>query len=236
MKKIYLFFLVYLITSCESSANNNENEQNTQVEIKTGSVTFINESSYGFKVRLYSFDGPVLAELRTLDRSKSVDVRISDDNRFGTIFSIEYLYRISDDFEADSGEVFASVIDPNVQISLVIEEGKSYTVQVPNPKNPEFRTAFIKLLNLYTIPVELRYYGRILTQNNGNLTIPSFKTGIYRLGGIPLEGELSQGYHVVATFESTPVPDFTVKNGFIYTFHYDGNSVTKIGEQSIIFR
>ena len=227
---IFLFF-AYLIVSCESPVDNKE------PEIKTGKVTFFNESSYSIKVHRDSFSGPVLAEVPAIgSRTKTVDVRISDSHGFGTTFSIEYLYQINDAFDSESGEVIASGLDFNVQINRVIEEGKSYTIQIPQPQNLEFRTAFIKLLNSSNLPIELRDYGRILRLNNGNLSINPGRTGVYKLEGISVDGGLIEGYHVVATLESTPVPDFTAMNGFIYSFTYNGSSVVKTGEQTIIFK
>jgi hypothetical protein len=215
-----LFLLAYLIVSCESPVDNKE------PAIKTGKVTFFNESSYNVKVHRDSFSGPVLAEVSSIgSRTKTVDVRISDSQGFGTTFSIEYLYQINDAFDSDNGEVIASGLDFNVQINRVIEEGKSYTIQIPQPQNLEFRTAFIKLLNSSNLPIELRDYGRILRLNNGNLSIVPYRTGVYKLEGIPVDGEILEGYHVVATLESTPVPEFTVRNGNIYSFTYDGNAV-----------
>jgi len=230
MKKCFLLLLASLLFSCEDPANNNNGSKS-----KTGRVTFFNESSYRVKVHRDSFSGIVLAEL-SAGESKNVNIRVSDDNRFGTTFSIEYLYRINDGFDTENGDVIASGLDFNVQPNRVIEENKSYTVQIPQPSNLEFKTAFIKLLNAYNIPIELRDHGRILTLNNGNLTIVSGKTGVYKLEGIPADGEIFEGYHVVATLESTPIPDFTAMNGFIYSFTFDGTSVTKTGEQTIIFK
>ena len=203
--------------------------------MKTGTVAFFNGSSYRVKVRRDSFSGIVLVELLDGDL-KSVPVRISDDHRYGTTFSIEYLYRIDDGFDPDSGEVLVSGNDPDVQISQVIEEGKSYTIQIPQPANLEFRTAFIKLLNAHTLPAELRNHGGTLRQNNGNLTTAAGKTGVYKLEGIPAGGAVYQGYHVFTTIAYTPIPDFTVRNGFIYSFTYNGSSVVKTGEQTIIFK
>jgi len=232
MKKVFLFvFLAYLIISCERPPDNNE------LGFKTGRVTFFNESSYNIKVHRDSFSGPVLAEVPSVgSREETVPVRVSDDHRYGTTFSIEYLYRITEDFDTESGEVIASGLDFNVQINCVIEEGKSYTIQIPNPSNLEFRTAFIKLIKAYNIPIELKYYGRTLPLNNGNFTVAPYRTGVYKLTGIPVAGEIFEGYHIVATFESTPVPNFAVMNGFIYNFTYNGTSVTKTGEQTIIFK
>jgi len=238
--KIVFFFalLSCLIVSCKSQTDDNPVDDNKKEQevLKTGKVTFFNESSYDIKIHRDSFSGPVLLELPA-GNSKKIDVRISDTHGFGTTFSIEYLYRINDAFDTDSGNIFASGLDFNVQINFVIEENKSYTKQIPQPTNLEFRSAFIKMLNAHNLPAEVRYFGRILQQDgNGIYPIAPGKTGVYRLSNIPAEGELSQDYLVVSTFSESNIPEFTVKNGVIYSFTYNGNSVTKTGEQTIIFK
>jgi hypothetical protein len=203
---------------------------------KTGRVTFFNESSYKVVVHQDYFNGPVLLELNA-GGSRAVDVRTSDNYGNGSTFSIEYLYRINDAFDAESGEVIASGIDPNVQINRVIEENKSYTIQIPQPANLEFRSAFIKILNSSSLQCELKYLGTAFKQTgNGNFSVAPGKTGVYKLEGIPNEGRTYQNYVVVTNFDSTTISDFTAMNGYIYSFTFNGSSVTKTGEQTIIFR
>ena len=240
------FILTHLFLACEifTNKNNNNDDENNEnnnednnkpTDVKTGNVTFWNESSYNIIIHRDSFAGPVLLELSAGAPAKTIAVRISDNNGLGTVFSIEYLWQINEGFDSDSGKVIASGIDPNLQIPYVIEENKSITVQIPNPSNLEFKTAFIKLVNAHNLPCELKYYGRVLRQNNGNMPIAPGKTGIYK-ESVPEKGELYSGYTVATAFESTPVPDFTVKNGFIYSFTYNGTSVTQTGTQPMVFK
>jgi hypothetical protein len=247
MKRFSYFFLFLIIclifTACPENPTdgNNSNNGNNNPEVKIGKVTFFNESSYKVVVHQDAFSGPVLLEL-SAGGSQRVDVRTSDNYGVGSTFSIEYLYRINDAFDTESGEVIASGIDPNVQINFVVEENKFYTKQIPQPANLEFRNAFIKIINSSSLQFELKYLGTVFKQTgNGNIPVASGKTGVYKLplgteGGIPTEGKLYQNYEVVSTFASTVIPDFTVKNGFIYNFTYNGSSVVKTGEQTIVFR
>jgi len=245
MKKL-VYFVSFLIISllfaaCQDTDNSNNGNEEPPLVVKTGKVTFFNESSYKVVVHQDAFSGPVLLEL-SAGGSQKVDVRTSDNHGIGSTFSIEYLYRINDAFDTESGEVIASGIDPNVQINFVVEENKSYTKQIPQPANLEFRNAFVKILNSASLQFELKYLGTVFKQTgNGNVPVAPGKTGVYKLplgteGGIPAEGKLYQNYEVVSTFANTAIPDFTVKNGVIYSFTYNGSSVTKTGEQTIIFK
>jgi len=238
VRDFFPFFLAVLIfSSCPTGSGGNGNSGNgNDAVVKTGKVTFFNESSYSVIIHQDAFSGPVLLEL-TAGQTKNVDVRTSDNHGAGSTFSIEYLYRITDGFDTESGEVIASGIDPNVQINFVIEENKSYTKQIPQPKNLEFRSAFIKILNTHNLPCELKYLSAVFKQTgNGNISIAPGKTGVYKLEDIPTGGKLYHNYEVASTFASAAVPDFTAKNGFIYSFTYNGTSVTQTGEQTIIFK
>ena len=232
MKKIAFFILlpVLIFIACSEDDNNNN-----IIEVKTGRVTFFNESSYKVIVHRDAFSGPVLVEL-SAGQSRTLDVRVSDNSGVGTMFSIEYLYRITDGFDTESGDVIASGLDPNVQINRIVEENKSITIQIPQPNALEFRSAFIKILNSHNMPCEFRYMGNVFYQTgNGNIPVPPGKTGVYKLEGIPSEGKLYQNHQVFSNFIGTTIPDFTAMNGVIYSFTYNGSSVVKTGQQTIVF-
>jgi len=246
--KILKYSVLLLITglifaACPDGPDKNDNNDNknsgdngNNTVVKTGKITFFNEStSYKVVVHQDYFNGPVLLELSEWE-SKKVDVRISDNYGVGSTFSIEYLYPLDSAFDAESGKVIASGIDPNVQINLVIEENKSYDVTIPPPQNIEFRSAFIKIVNASSLPFELKYLGTVFKQTgNGNLSVPPGGTGVYKLEGISSAGRLYQNYEIVSTFASTTIPDFTAENGNIYNFAYNGSSVTQTGTQTIVF-
>jgi len=247
MKK-YIYFVFFLVISlifavCSGDTDNSNNEP--PLVIKTGKVTFFNESSYKIVIHQDAFSGPVLLEL-SAGGSKKVDVRTSDNYGSGSTFSIEYLLRIQL-VESTGGEIreaSISAIDPNVQINRVIEENKSYTIQIPQPQNLEARSAFVCITNKYNLPFELKYLGTVFKQtDNGNISVPAYKTGIYKLplgteGIIPSNGRLYKNYQVVSTFSSVEVPEFTAQNGIKYNFEYDGTTVRKSEkfEDTLIFR
>jgi len=222
MKKVISIFFIFLLTLvCFTACDDDPAD-----DVKTGKVTFFNESSYKVIVHRDAFSGPVILELNP-GQSKTMDVRVSDNYGVGTTFSIEYLRAITDGTDKFAGEVLASMIDPNVQITRIIEENKPITIQIPQPKNLEARSAFITILNSSSLPCELRYLGQTFKQTgNDNIPIPPIGgIGIYKIDGIPPAGLSIQNYQIVSTFDSTTIDTFTAQNGFIYNFIYDGSAV-----------
>jgi hypothetical protein len=232
-----ILFLACLLASCKNTANDKTNDNKEQSEgAKTVDVTFFNESSYNLIIHRDSFDGPVLLELPANSKEKTIPVRVSDNNGVGSMFSIEYI-RIIQIFEEDNTirEVPVSGTDPSLQILMVLDAGKPRTIQIPNPKNLEIRSAYITILNTHNLPCEFQYFGTVFRQtDNNNIPIAPGKTGIYKNRyALPVEGELYQSYRVGTSSESVLVPEFIMKNGFIYYFRYDGTKVEKIREESI---
>jgi hypothetical protein len=234
-KKPPLFVFVIITVLLSACPTDPADENNNGKEAKTGKVTFFNESSYVATVHLDAFSGPVLIESLGTGQSRRVDVRTSDNYGVGSTFCIEYSYKIADGTDLASGEVWAKGIDPNVQINFVVEENKSYTKQIPQPAELEFFAAFVKILNASSMQFELRKQGTAYKQTgNGNLPVPPGKTGVYQIPS-SAAGTSHTDYSVHSTFDLVNVPEFTAKNSYVYSFTYNGTSVTKTGEQKIVF-
>jgi hypothetical protein len=233
-KRFLLIFLIIAILLPACSMKPSSDDEDETSGVRTGKVTFFNESSYSVTVHKDAFSGPVLIILNS-GQSKTTDVRISDNYGVGSTFPIEYKYRVVDGTDMASGEVWANGIDPNIQLNLIIEEKKSYILQIPQPSELEFPMAFIKILNASDMQCELRYLGAAFTQaGNGNISISSGKTGVYQFSS-SVEGQPVDGYTVHSTFKTAEVPHFTAKNSYIYNFVYNGTNVQKTSEQKIVF-
>ncbi|WP_461255121.1 hypothetical protein [Treponema sp. R80B11-R83G3] len=230
-----IFFLACFLVLCKNTPNNDEEQSTTA---KTANVTFFNESRYNLKIHRDNFDGPVLLELPRNSSAKTISVRVSDNNGIGTMFSIEYIWviQIIESLNGEIKEVEVSGTDPGLQIPSVIEADKPCTIQIPDPKNIEIRSAYMTIKNAYILPCELYYLGTTLRQTDNNIPIAPDKTGIYKNRYVlPAEGELYQNYRVGTVSESVPIPDFLMKNGVIYHFNYNGIKVEKIKEENIVF-
>ena len=229
---------ILLFVSCKDPAVNN----GTNVEIaRTGKVTFKNVSSYKINVRLGRFSGIMLVELLNTGSEKTENVRVSDDHGLGTTFAIEYLFRVNDLlelFDPVYGDIYAIVEDFEMQPNLIIEEGRSYTVQIPNP-NPETRIvrgSHLAIINTHNQPVDFRNLGGALRQTNNNIPIQPYTTGVYKIEHIPQSGMRLQGHYIRQGSVTTPFLELDMKNGFVYQYIFDGTMVKEYKPpQSIMF-
>jgi len=206
-----------LLVSC---GNHTFNEPNSTLLAK---VTFCNDSSYGVIIHQDNFDGAVLAELFPA-QCLSLNVSPSDNYGIGSVFSVEYSRFIEDDLSV-------IVKDPDRQITQNIEAGKSYTISIPQPKNLDSQESFIKIQNASSMDFELNCLNNALLPINGELPVPSSKYGLYIGSKVKntacfINGEVSglivrQGL-IDAEFH---IPEFTMENGYIYNFKFDGHEV-----------
>jgi len=195
------------------------------------SVTFFNNSSYNVSIHAESFSGPVLID--KLESGKSFSAKFSPSHNYGSgsVFSVEYWHLVASDAEFSCGDVWTGGIDPEMQISQNIEAGKDYTIQIPQPKKLELWEFFLKILNSSNKDFKLNYLGTTYRQaGNGELSVPSGKVGIYKMDSRDGYAEIT-----ITQSEQYPFPEFTAKNGYIYDFEFNGNSVKQTGEQKIIF-
>ena len=238
------FILTYMFVSCDNPSDDKPEDEDTSETVKTGRVTFFNESSYRVRVRLNAFSGPIVVEVNS-GGNPTVDVRVSDAHGLGTTFAIEYLVTLPGDLllDSDSGIIYASGRDFNVQINRNIEENKSITIQIPQPTNLEALSAFMAVKSTFNLPGTLFYYGQSIPQAgaNGLLPITSGRTGIYTLnnlalGGIPLGGDFEfTGLSVRLGSNIVNFDPFTARNGAVFYFVYNGSTVVFDKEVPIIF-
>ena len=238
MKKGFFLISLLLMVSLFSCKNNTDDDQKD--EIPTAMVTFFNLSSYNVIIHRDSFYGPTIAQVNNINRETKVPVAV---NNKTTVFSIEYIITPgNDDFNNETGEIFVSCYDPDIQIPVELKTNKPVTIQIPQPLNLVCKSAFIKIINTHSMPIRLRYSATSLKQTNNTSQIESGKQGIYKVDNIPNDGEHCKYYNISTTFDETFFSDFIIQNGayitknaYIYNFTFNGSIIEKIAERTLVF-
>jgi len=229
VKKIALLFAL-LVISC---GKHELEDTNPQAE-----VTFFNESSYDVSVHLSAFSGPVLIEKLTIGDYFSTMLSPSNNYGNGSVFSIVYWVLVANGTELACNDVWTSGIDPNMQIIQNLVGGESYVIQIPKPKNLELNGSFIKILNSSNQPFEFNYLAMTKRQaDNIEIAVPSGKVGVYKVNDNYYSNKPTEiiGHTIKVVFETYPFPDLIAQNGYVYSYEFDGKTVTKKGEQKLTF-
>lgn len=175
-----------------------------------------------------------MAELES-GESKSVSVRASGNYGIGSVFAVGFRTKIIDGFNFSCGEIYAYGIDPNMQIAVNVEAAKKYTLQIPQPSELVFETAFIQILNASSNSFELTKNSISYKQaGNGTLPVGAGETGVYEIPA-SAAGTAFEGYRVKSVFNDYDVPPFDAVYSHVYRFSFDGSSVVKTGEESIVY-
>ncbi len=242
---VLLFALLFLSCSTQEftpEENTFKSNGENPTDNNFGKVKFVNESSYRVSIRESAFTGPVLVDTLKSGETHEVNVRPSGYG-FSTVFSIVYLPQVASGMEFSSGDVWTSGIDPNVQISQNIEAGQTYGIQIPQPPNLELTEAFLKIVNNSDNSIKLMRLNLAFGQAGNNIiAVPSGKTGVYRIDGINAStAEVNfSNYFINQVLDDHPMPVFTAKRGYVYTFEFNNENeeepIRQIGEeQKLIF-
>jgi len=217
-KSALLCFAVAFLLFVSCGKHIFEEQNSTQA-----SVTFCNDSSYRVTIHQTNFDGQVLAELIPA-QCLSTNISPSNNHGVGTVFSIEYWHLLEND-------IWVGGEDPNRQIKQNLEVGERYFISIPQPKSLDLQESFIKIVNVSLMDLELNCFNFTLYQANKILPVPSKESGLYSVNDIKKSSCFNNGEikDLVVTqellTEPYPFPEFTMTNGYIYNFEFDGNRV-----------
>lgn len=228
-------FLFFLIGCSVSSSNTDSSDSEKEPPVQYGTVLFFNESSYNISIHSDVFSGAVIAELSS-GESKSVSVRASENYGIGSVFAVGFKTKVIDDFNLSCGEIYAYGIDPNMQFAVNVESGKKYTLQIPQPSELVFETAFIQILNASSNSFELTKNSISYKQaGNGTLPVGVGEIGVYEISA-SAAGTAFEGYRVKSVFNDYEIPPFDAVYNHVYRFSFDGSSVVKKSEENFIKR
>lgn len=222
---IALLFAVLFI-SCGSSGLDSQDQ---------GNVTFYNASSYSVTISHSSFSGPILIEKLASGKSFTTTINPSN-NGISDVFSFEYFFMVASEAEVSGGNVWATggqqIENQELQY---IEEGKNYTIRIPNPKKLDWSEAFVKIINKSDKSIEFNYMGVFYRLDNLGTSVESGKVGVYKVYGVSLSEPSVEieGYTITQVVEPYLIPTFTAEAGYIYTLEFDGKEVKLISEDKI---
>jgi len=198
-------------------------------------VTFCNDSSYSVTVHQEHFEGPVLVEKLIPAECILTNVNPSNNHGIGTVFSIEYWHLLEND-------VWVGGKDPDRQITQNLEAGENYFISIPQPKSLSLQESFIRIVNASGMDLELNCLGVVFYPISGALPVPSNKSGLYSINKIKntscfdngeIKGLVARQGLLTAPY---PFPEFTIVNGYIYNFRFDGNEVIQKETERIMLQ
>ena len=231
---ILVTLLILLIGCATQPKNDNTQTQPTETQNNNATVTFFNSSSYYVSVHRDAFSGVVIAELSS-GETKTVEVMASDNYGIGTMFSIGFKTSVFNDFNLSCGPVYAYGIDPQMQISINLEAKQSYTLTITQPQNLVYETAFMKIINTSDNYFNLAKLGQVCKQTgNGVLTVQAGEIGIYEIESSK-DGKLFDGYKLRTVFTDVDFPSFTAYYSHVYTFIFNGTTITKSGDDTLTY-
>jgi len=201
---------------------NNINNGNKDI---SGTIVFYNSSDYNISILQDNFSGFVLVDKDTFPPAKSFAVKVNPSNNYGigSTFSVEYWKKIMRNEDTGNGDVWTKKnLDYSDQITHNVETGKEYTIRVPQPSVTNFTESFLKIYNGSDVPFQLRRQGYLCIQaGNGGTSVPVGTFGVYKI-------DASASYrNLFINTDSNVLPDFTVEQGYIYNFEFDGNNITQ---------
>lgn len=233
-KLIYIVPFLLLLLGCDETSPNSESfDFGEAAANQYGTVLFFNESSCAISIHANAFSGPVVAELES-GESKSVSVRASNNYGIGSVFAIGFRTKVIDDFNLACGEIYAYGIDPNMQFSLNVEAGKEYTLQIPQPSELVYETAFIQIHNMSSNSFELTKNSMSYKQaGNSALPVGVGEIGVYEIPA-SAKGIAFEDFKLKSVFKDYDIPSFEAVYSHVYSFSFDGSSVAKTGERNLV--
>lgn len=239
--------LLFMFVSCSSNESENDGIPPSSVAgSDTVKVTFYNESSFRCKIfrnvnpSSSDTDTAPLAEIST-GQTVSVMQPPSSDKQIGDIFYVHYYVMLADEYETDSHAIFIPAERDASNISFVLEDGKSYTKSVSQPPEGSLRflDCYIEFFNKSFETVQILQGSSFqynLATDEVNLHIG--KSGFYKISIDPFSSSgavSSLSVFDVGRATNISVPEFTIERGKLYRFSFDGSSVVKTGEESIVY-
>ena len=238
MKKLFscvLCIFLLCVVACKFGSDKKEPEPSLV------RVTFYNDSSY--KVVLYKNVNPSpydtsiapLVELSS-NEGKTLAMLPSTEKSFGDTFYIRYFARLPGSEYAEK-PVYVMARPRMHNIRFVVEEDVTKTIQQPEKDALVFLQGIVKVENTGTRPIDVlksTVYPENLGKVSQGVSLAPGEIGFYEiefsdihtlLNEPTVEEQISDlKFKCIENSKTVLVPEFTLQQGFVYSFKWDGVS------------
>lgn len=249
MRKICIFLCLITLISCEQANDSYNDTINGNSDILKESVTLnlFNESS--FKVAIYKNINPSEIDtstqpVATISSGQTVSLKqvASNSQTVGDVFYVRYYVQLADAFESGVNETLYVTAQRDLSnISLVLKENETYTRTIPQPQEGQltFDSGYLKVTNLSAYAIQILDGSTILQPLGGtDVNLGAGQARYYLLTIPAFENEITKsllGFYNVSTATNVVADAFTLKQGFLYTFDYNGTTAEKKSESALAY-
>lgn len=218
-----------------NTPNTGKND-NQRHDLNTVTVHFFNESS--FKVDIYRNVNPSPTDtsakpLVTVNAGSTEKVKLppSTDQTIGDVFYLRYNVQLADAFTSGTGKpLYVQAKRDIANIAFVLKADRSYTKTIKQPEQLNFIHCYIKVQNTgaksFQVLQGSTYLKKLGTEE---LNLASGQFGFYELNISDLETSETMKtlkFFVTDSISTITVAPFLLERGKIYSFQYNGTTVT----------
>jgi hypothetical protein len=204
------------------------------------SVNFVNKSS--FDVDIYRNFNPLNPDSNAIicfvpsGQSKKISIGKSLDDKVGDNFFIRYKVLLANRYDTGSEDIYVDAERTMANITFVVEAGKFYSKEIPQPEASELRFAngYIRARNTGNIAFKMvKGYDVLERLGDKSLNVLSNEFGYFEFY-IPFnEDSLSISQLKVDRIDYMEIDDFYIERGKLYSFDIsdtaiDGPVITNI--------
>jgi len=230
-KLIILLCVFYLFTTCSQDDENIKNDDDT---IKQATINFFNESS--FKVDIYKnlnpehFDPTALVCTVNPGSTQKVTMYPSADKVVGDVFYPRYKVLLANSLETATTNIYVDAQRDMSNISFVVEEGKTYTKQIPQPTAGQlkFINGYIKVQNTGSTQIQIQRANGVLLKldDNGAYLNTGSILGYYEITLNQLDTVLNMSQLKAFSSSHVDFPVFDIERGKLYSFIVNNSVIT----------
>jgi len=215
---ILSFFLLF--TSCPGNNDDDDSANNP------ATIHFVNYTT--FKVDIYknlnpeNFDPTKLVCSINDGNTYIARMNASLDQVIGDVFYIRYKVLLANSFDTGTTSIYVDAQRDLSNISLVVESGKTYTKQIPQPTvgQLKFINGYVKVQNMSSAQVQIQRANTILLKldNNSAYLSAGSDIGFYEITLNYLDDVLNMSQLKAFSSSYLDFPSFNIERGKLYSF------------------